>query len=1008
VKACWIICTNPVATVANRKNVIAGLQACELVITQDAFLDTETNRYADILLPGALWAEAEGVMINSERNLTLMQKAVEPPGSAMPDWQIIARVACEMGFADAFNYSCAAEVFEEIKQFWNPKTGYDLRGASYERLRETPLQWPCPPHDDNDRHAIRYLNDGISQKLLEHEDGSRPRIAFATPNGKAVFFPRPHMDAMDMPDPDFPLVLNTGRLQHQWHTMTKTGKVPTLNKLNPGPFVEINPEDATALKIRDKDRVEIRSRRGRAVLPAVVTDRVRPGNCFAPFHWNDVFGEDLTINAVTSDAVDPISQQPEFKFSAVALTCVERARVERARVEELIPLAPIADEPATTEIASASMPSAVSKEIDIMSINALSRILNLDKVSAPVLDATEQIYLQGFLLGLGSEEGRKTGGVPALPITAPLARERRLLVDGLLAGLFSRTWLPENISTQAATSVIAANENTAPAVTVLWASSTGNAENFAQQCAERLRKEGCEVMLTAMDAFATGDLAALKNILFVASTFGDGDPPDNGAAFWNALQTDSMPSLAHLHFGVLALGDSNYDQFCGFGRKLDARLEALGAQRLLPRVDCEPEYHAAATAWLDQTTQLLATKQKIAQPALAIVGDDAEEIVEPKKSNTQTLYTRAQPLPSALKLNHCLNAGGSEKETRQIVFALSDPAFTYEAGDALGVWPTNNPEAVNELLSALKLSPHTIVAVPERGDMPIAEALLHHYEIARVTADLLQFIRKHSPSENLARLLMAENKAALQDWLWGKQLVDVLHDYPIIIGAGELIAILKKLQPRLYSIASSPLAHPHEVHLTMSAIRYSCNGKARGGVCSTFLADRASERDIPIFVQKSAHFRVPKDADTPMIMVGPGTGIAPFRAFLQQRRATGASGKNWLFFGERHQATDFYYRDELARLQKDGYLHRLDTAFSRDQAEKIYVQDRMREHGAELWNWLQEGASFFVCGDASRMAKDVDNALCEIIAKHGRLSAEKAHDYVRKLASDKRYVRDVY
>lgn len=323
IKACWIICTNPVASVPNRQKVIEGLQTAELVITQDAFLDTETNRYADILLPGALWAEAEGVMINSERNLTLMQKAVEPPGETLPDWQIIARVACEMGFEAAFTYASSAEVFEEIKRAWNPKTGYDIRGASYARLREKPLQWPCASDDAAERNPIRYLNNGVSQKLKIEADGSQPAIVFATERGKGIFLARPHMPPAEMPDEEFPFVLNTGRLQHQWHTLTKTGKVATLNKLNPGPFVEIHPEDAASFGIKDRDHVEVRSLRGRAVLPAVVTDRVRQGNCFAPFHWNDVFGENLAINAVTHDAVDPISLQPEFKFCAVALQRVE-------------------------------------------------------------------------------------------------------------------------------------------------------------------------------------------------------------------------------------------------------------------------------------------------------------------------------------------------------------------------------------------------------------------------------------------------------------------------------------------------------------------------------------------------------------------------------------------------------------------------------------------------------------------------------------------------------------
>lgn len=322
IRTCWIICTNPVASMPNRQNVIAGLEKAKLVITQDAFLDTETNRYADILLPGALWAEAEGVMINSERNLTLMQKVVEPPGEALPDWQIIAPVACEMGFADGFPYGSVAEVFDEIRCTWNPKTGYDIRGISHERLRQTPMQWPCPPDAAADRHPIRYLNDGVSQTLSKREDGSVPGLAFPTPSGKAQFIARPHLDPAELPDEHYPIILNTGRLAHQWHTMTKTGKIATLNKLNPGPFVEIHPDDAEALGIRNKDKVEVRSRRGRAVLPAVVTPRVLPGSCFSPFHWNDVFGESLAINAVTSDAVDPLSMQPEFKFCAVALARV--------------------------------------------------------------------------------------------------------------------------------------------------------------------------------------------------------------------------------------------------------------------------------------------------------------------------------------------------------------------------------------------------------------------------------------------------------------------------------------------------------------------------------------------------------------------------------------------------------------------------------------------------------------------------------------------------------------
>ncbi len=318
IKACWIICTNPVATVANRKTVIAGLEKAELVVTQDAYEATATNRYADIVLPATLWAESDAVMVNSERNLTLLQASIPPAGQARPDWQLICQVAAHMGFGEHFDFSSSEQVFDEIRRFSNPATGYDLRGASYSRLRQTSLQWPCPPGDDRDRHPIRYLNDGVSQDLFVDADGQRPRLAFPTPSRRAVFHARPHMDPHELPDDDFPLVLNTGRLQHQWHTMTKTGKVARLNKLDSGPFVEIHPSDAVAIGIADGQSVELTSRRGRAVLPAVVTERVRPGNCFAPFHWNDEHGELLTVNALTNDAVDADSLQPEFKVCAVS------------------------------------------------------------------------------------------------------------------------------------------------------------------------------------------------------------------------------------------------------------------------------------------------------------------------------------------------------------------------------------------------------------------------------------------------------------------------------------------------------------------------------------------------------------------------------------------------------------------------------------------------------------------------------------------------------------------
>nr|MDQ2697527.1 nitrate reductase [Actinomycetota bacterium] len=464
IKAVWIICSNPVASVANRKTVIEALERAELVIAQDVYTETATTAYADVLLPATLWVEAEGVTVNSDRTLTLVRDVVPAPGEAQPDWLLICRVAQAMGF-DGFDFASSAEVFDEIRRFWNPQTGWDLRGVTYDRLREEPVQWPAPPGDAGTRHPIRYLNDGVSQSLHVEDDGSVPRLAFATPSRRAQFLARPHLPPAELPDDDYPWVLNTGRLPHHWHTLTKTGRVATLAKLHPGPFVEVHPDDAARHGIADGDQVEVASRRGRFVVPAVITDRVQRGSLFAPFHWNDEHGEYVTVNAVTSDAVDPLSAQPEFKFAAVSLRRVG-------------PAATPADE------GSAGADEALARAGAV--------------VAAPVLTDAESAYVAGFLSTVRSGD-LAPGEVPVLPADAPLGNVARAWFDGVLAGAFSRVTGHEGMPRPSATDE----------VVVLWGSQTGNAEEFAATAAAALGERGIPARARSMSDLRAADLTAV-------------------------------------------------------------------------------------------------------------------------------------------------------------------------------------------------------------------------------------------------------------------------------------------------------------------------------------------------------------------------------------------------------------------------------------------------------------------------------------------------------------------
>lgn len=1035
IAACWVICTNPVASVANRRTVIEGLENAELVITQDVYAETETNAYADVVLPAAMWTEGDGVMVNSERSMTLARRALDAPGDALPDWQLIARVATAMGY-DGFGFASSEEVFEEIRRTTNPRTGYDLRGVTYARLRSGPVQWPTASLDGPARNPVRYLNDGVSQPLLVGEDGAAPRLRFATPSGRAVFHPRPHMPAQEMPDDDYPFVLNTGRVQHQWHTLTKTGRVAKLTKLNPGPFVEVHPDDASRLGLADGATVEVASRRGRAVLPVVVSDRVRPGALFAPFHWNDLFGEYLSVNAVTNDAVDPLSFQPELKVCAVSLTLVAppaaptdaTARGASGGHGTVVGQSPAAGAVSGSRAGGEEaggvgldLPDDADVSDGARAMRALASALGLEEFGPPVLGDDERRYLAGFLAGL-SGRGDVTG-TPVLPATAPLDGTTALWVDGLLAGMFSRAPGGDDAASSGRAGAPAARP-VAPVrpLVVLWASQTGNSEEIAARVAARLSDGGRPPTVLAMDD-AVGALPRRADLVVVTSTFSDGDAPDNGVAFWESLADPEAQRLDGTRFAVLALGDSSYDQFCGHGRRVDRRLAELGASRLVDRGECEPGDDETADRWIDLVVAALTSVDGSSGPtdsgattdartAEAAVAAGSAEVVERTPAVVApTRATRAHPGVARLVGNRLLSLPGSAKEVREVWFDTSQsPApLPYAAGDALAVRPVNASPLVAEWLAVTEGSAEATVDVEGVGPVPFGVALRDELDITRPSTDLLRFVHERSGSERLRRLLRSENRNDLAKWLWGRQAVDVVTEFRVDATPQEWASVLRRLQPRQYSISSSPLVDPHRIRLTMSVVRYEGpSGGARGGVCSTYLADAGPDLTVSAWIQPSAHFHPPSDPTVPMIMVGPGTGVAPFLGFLQERRALGHTGDNWLFFGEQHAATDFYYRDELDTLRTDGLLTRLDTAFSRDQRAKVYVQDRMREHGPQVWSWLERGAHLYVCGDASRMAKDVDTALREVVSVHGGLDPDAASAYVKRLAAERRYARDVY
>lgn len=538
-------------------------------------------------------------------------------------------------------------------------------------------------------------------------------------------------------------------------------------------------------------------------------------------------------------------------------------------------------------------------------------------------------------------------------------------------------------------------------LTVLYGSQTGNAEEIAETVAGQAKAKGFEATLTSMGDYKPNQLKNESNMMVVVSTHGEGDPPDMAEELHEYIYGKKAPKLEGVQFTVLSLGDTSYEFFCKTGKDFDQRFEELGGKRFYPRVDCDLDYDEEAENWMNGALETLLEQSN----SVTVSAPTAGAVAPPAPPK----FDRKNPFGAEILDSVNLNGRGSGKETLHIELSLEDSGLHYEPGDALGVYPNNDPALIEQILSALQFNGSEEVDVG--GDtVPLKLALENRLEATVLTKPVVAKYAALADIKELEQLLGNDRKDEFREYIEGRDLVDLLRDYPANgFGAQDFAGILRKLPPRLYSIASSLLAYPDEVHLTVAVVRYNAHGRDRSGVCSAYFAERTSDDSrVPVYVDTNKNFKLPEDPSTPIIMVGPGTGIAPFRAFVQHREEMGASGPNWLFFGDRHFQTDFLYQAEWQDALKKGNLTRMDVAFSRDQKNKMYVQHRMLERSAEFYAWLQDGAHVYVCGDEKHMAHDVHDALLKIVREQGSLSEDNAADYVRQLQKDKRYQRDVY
>lgn len=589
-------------------------------------------------------------------------------------------------------------------------------------------------------------------------------------------------------------------------------------------------------------------------------------------------------------------------------------------------------------------------------------------------------------------------------INSPFNEEQVNLLNELLPQLTleQKIWLNGYLSAAQATqepivvTAPATTQSITKTMTILYGSQTGNSQGLAEKYASLLEAQNVDVTVSSLGKFKASNLKKITNLLLIVSTHGEGDPPDQAIQFYEFLHSKRAPKLEHLQYSVLALGDSSYEFFCKTGKDFDEQFAKLGATRMVPRTDCDVDYDDAAAQWFSAVQQEF-LKQAT---AISVTSTESDEILG------ATTYSRKNPFYAEVLENINLNGRGSNKETRHLELSIEGANFQFEPGDSIGIQPENSELLVDALLGALQFDPATEVTVFDEI-LSLKNALQKRLEITVLSKPVLEKIKAYTEHNEFSRLLEEPN--AWKDYAKGRDLLDVVEDFaPFTWSAQQFVDILRKIPSRLYSIASSQLANNDEVHLTISKVSYETNGRQRLGVCSGSVADLQIGDTLPIYVHKNPNFRLPEQKETPIIMIGAGTGIAPYRAFLEEREELGVVGKAWLIFGDQHFVTDFLYQTDWQRWLASGTLSQMHIAFSRDTDKKIYVQHKIEENAANFYEWLEQGAVIYVCGDEKSMAADVDATIHRIIEQQGQKSSEQAKTFVQELKQQKRYQRDVY